>query len=121
MMEEQGQAAGTPTQTTSPENEEQTSGVATQGDTGGNGSENDVIKLNQSVEIQDVGPCKKHIKVTIQREDIDKILEKKYSELVHDAPVPGFRPGKAPRRLIEKKFQKDVRDRVRGEVLLQSL
>ena len=71
--------------------------------------------------MSDIGPCKKHIKVTIERNDIDKILEKQYSELVVDAQVPGFRPGKAPRKLVEKKFQKDVKDRVRGQILLQSL
>ncbi len=83
--------------------------------------EEELVKLHQLVEMNDIGPCKKHIKVTIERDDIDKILEKQYSELVVDAQVPGFRPGKAPRKLVERKFQKDVRDRVRGQILLQSL
>ena len=83
--------------------------------------ESENIKLHQTVEMVDIGPCKKHIKVTIDRDDIDKILEKKYSELVVDAQVPGFRPGKAPRKLVERKFHKDVRDRTRGQILLQSL
>ncbi len=87
----------------------------------GEGGEEEAVKLHQTVEMKDIGPCKKHIKVTIERDDIDKILEKQYSELVTDAQVPGFRPGKAPRKLVVKKFQKDVRDRVRGQVLLQSL
>src|SRR5262245_38407107 len=78
-------------------------------------------KLHQTVEMRDVGPCKKHIKVTIDRDDIDKILDKKYSELVDDAQVPGFRPGKAPRKIIERRFHKDVTNQVRGEVLMQSL
>src|SRR4051794_6336029 len=88
--------------------------------TGTEGGEEEAIKLHQTVEMRDIGPCKKHIKVTIERDDIDKILEKQYSELVTDAQVPGFRPGKAPRKLVEKRFHKDVRDRVRGQVLLQS-
>src|SRR5262245_37521070 len=78
-------------------------------------------KLSQQVQIQDIGPCKKHIKVTIDRGDIDKLLDKKYSELVVDANVSGFRPGKAPRKIIERRFKKDVTDQVKGEVLLQSL
>jgi trigger factor len=79
------------------------------------------LKLHQTVEMKDVGPCKKHIKVTVERADIDKLLDKKFSELVTDANVAGFRPGKAPRRIIEKRYQKEVTDQVRGEVLLQSL
>lgn len=78
-------------------------------------------KLKQDVEMRDVGPCKKHIKVTIDRDDIDNLLNDKYSELVVDAPVAGFRPGKAPRKIIEKRFRKDVQDQVRGELLLASL
>jgi trigger factor len=78
-------------------------------------------KLNQAVELADIGPCKKHIKVTIDRGDIDKKLDEKYAELVHDANVPGFRPGKAPRKVVVRKFEKEVKEQVRGQLLLQSL
>src|SRR5262249_2175034 len=56
-----------------------------------------------------------------ERGDIDKLLDKKYTELVGDAQVPGFRPGKAPRRIIERRYKKDVNSQVRGQVLMQSL
>jgi trigger factor len=78
-------------------------------------------KLHQTVEMKDVGPCKKHIKVTVERGDIDKRLNEKFGELVKEANVPGFRPGKAPRSLITRRFQKDVIDQVKGELLLASL
>jgi trigger factor len=78
-------------------------------------------KLKQQVEIKDIGPCKKHIKVTVERDDLDHKLSEKFSELVPDANMPGFRPGKAPRKLVEKHFHKEVGDQVKGEVLLQSL
>ncbi len=78
-------------------------------------------KLHQSVEIHDVGPCKKHIKVTIDRSDIENRLNDKFKELVSDASVPGFRPGKAPRKLIERRFHSEVGDQVKAEVLLASL
>jgi trigger factor len=78
-------------------------------------------KLSQTVDIRDVGPCKKHIKVTVAREAIDERLGEKYSELVADANVAGFRPGKAPRKLVERRFQKEVGDQVKTEVLLASL
>jgi trigger factor len=78
-------------------------------------------KLQQQVEIRDIGPCKKHIKVSIARENIDSRLNEKFSEMMPEAAVPGYRPGKAPRKLIEKKFYKDVSDQLKAEVLLQSL
>jgi trigger factor len=79
------------------------------------------LKLTQTVELKDIGPCKKHIKVEVDRGAIDKLLDEKYSELVTDANVAGFRPGKAPRRIIERRFHKDVTDQVKAQVLLQSL
>jgi trigger factor len=78
-------------------------------------------KLKQTVDIKDIGPCKKHITVTVNRDDIDASFQKKYKELVGDSWIPGFRPGKAPKVIVQRKFKKDVHDQVKGEVLLQSL
>jgi trigger factor len=78
-------------------------------------------RINQEVAIREAGPCRKHIKVTIPREDLDERFNTKFSELVGDANVPGYRPGKAPRKLIEKRFYKDVSEQLRAEVLMQSL
>jgi len=78
-------------------------------------------KLKQIVDITDIGPCKKHIKVAVDRGDIDKLLDEKFSELVKEAVVPGFRPGKAPRKVINRRFHKEVTEQVRGQLLLASL
>src|SRR5215212_9790889 len=86
-----------------------------------NGTEEQPEKLEQTVEMKDVGPCKKHIKVTVARKDIDKRLDEKYAELVGDSIIPGFRPGKAPREIVVRKFKKDVEDQVKAQVLLGSL
>jgi trigger factor len=78
-------------------------------------------KLRQDVQIADAGPCKKHVKVIVNRDDIDGRMKDHFSKLVHESNVTGFRPGKAPRRLIEKRFQKEVGDQVKNEVLMASL
>src|SRR5260370_25093777 len=78
-------------------------------------------KLKQTVELKDIGPCKKHIKVTVDRGDLDKKLQEKFKGLVVDSNVAGFRPGKAPRKIVEKRYHKEVSDQVKAEVLLQSL
>ena len=78
-------------------------------------------KLHQNVEIRDIGPCRKHIKVTIERKDIDERLNEQFKKLVTESVVAGFRPGKAPRRIIEKQFHREVGDQVKNEVLMASL
>ena len=80
-------------------------------------------KLRQDVDIKDAGPCRKHIKVSVNREDIDTRIDEHYSKLILEdhAQVAGFRPGKAPRVIVERRFKKDVHEQVRSEVLMASL
>jgi trigger factor len=80
-------------------------------------------KVPQQVEISDAGPCKKHVKVTVDRSIIDARMDAKFSELVRNSPaqVPGFRPGKTPRKIIERKFFKEVAADVKTEILMASL
>lgn len=78
-------------------------------------------KLNQDVAVEDAGPCKKHVKVTIPREDIEAQYDEAFSEMVETATVPGFRPGHAPRRLIERRYRKEVADQVKASLLMASM
>lgn len=81
------------------------------------------VKLVQAVEITDAGPCKKHIKVTVERKQIDERFNEKFTELVRsDQPqIRGFRPGKAPRKLIERQYGESVSEEVKTQVLMASL
>lgn len=83
--------------------------------------ESEKRKLNQVVAVEDVGPCKKHVKVTVPREDIDAQYDEAFSEMVETATVPGFRPGHAPRRLIERRYRKEVADQVKASLLMASM
>lgn len=78
-------------------------------------------KLNQEVEIKDVGPCKKHIKVSVSAEDIGSRMSEHFKTLVKDSAVAGFRPGKAPRKIVERRFSREIGEQVKNEILLASL
>ena len=78
-------------------------------------------KLDLDVAIENRSACERHLTVTIARDDIDRYFDAEFSELVPKAQVPGFRPGRAPRKLIEARFKKDVADRVKMNLLLDSL
>jgi len=65
------------------------------------------------VNVTDTGVCKKKVTITIPREDVDKKLDERYTELQREALVPGFRPGHAPRRLVEKRFHEAVVEEAR--------
>jgi trigger factor len=78
-------------------------------------------RLDLNVQIKPVSACQRHVTVTIARADIDRYFEKAFSKLVPEAQVPGFRVGRAPRKLVEARFKKDVSQQVRGELLLDSV
>jgi len=81
----------------------------------------DDLQLEQQVEITDKGPCLKHIKVTVPREIINRLLDQKLGELGRTVPVPGFRPGKAPAQLVRRYLEPQALEEIRPTLLLASL
>ncbi|MBS3820482.1 MAG: trigger factor [Phycisphaerae bacterium] len=73
------------------------------------------------VNVEDSGTLKKKITVTVPRERIDAKMDEMFGELSTSAQVPGFRVGRAPRRLLEKRFGKDVREDVRNALIGESI
>lgn len=69
------------------------------------------------VAIAEAGTLRKTVTVTVPRANIDEELEKEYKGLVTDAIVPGFRRGRAPRRLVEKRFGGEVGEQVQTRLL----
>jgi len=78
-------------------------------------------KLDLEIQIDRRGACERHITVSVPREDISRYFDKEFSELMPTAQVPGFRPGRAPRKLVESRFRKDVAEKVKNLLLMDSL
>ena len=77
--------------------------------------------LNLEVQVSSPSDCERHVTVTISREDIERYMNDAYSELMPEANVPGFRVGRAPRKLVESKFKKQIAEQIKGSLLLDSL
>ena len=68
-------------------------------------------------EVDYKGDCAYEVKVTIPVANEAKLSEEVFEELRHEAEVPGFRRGRAPRKLIERRFAKVVRSDVEGRLV----
>ncbi len=79
------------------------------------------IKLDLDVQITDVGPCKKHLKVSIPQTDVERQFKESVGTMAKEAVVPGFRPGHAPRQLVERRFRKQVSGQVKSTLIMASL
>ena len=73
--------------------------------------------LDVEITLIDIGPCAKQIKFNIPAKSIDTRLSDALSALAGEAAVPGFRKGKAPRGLIEKKFGANLLNEARGQIM----
>ena len=55
---------------------------------------------------------KRALKIEIPEEDVDRKFTQAYAELNRHVRVPGFRPGKAPIALLEKRYAKSIEEDV---------
>jgi len=78
-------------------------------------------KLNLDIKVDKPSACERHVTVTIDRQDVDRYFNEQFDELMPKAEVPGFRPGRAPRKLVETRFRKQVGDQVKGSLLMDCM
>ena len=78
-------------------------------------------RLDLKTEIKDVGPCKKHIRVTVAKDAIAGVVSAAVSEYTNKAEIPGFRAGRVPTDLVKKRFKKEIAEQVKQRVLMVSL
>lgn len=69
------------------------------------------------VELTESGPCERTMSVTVQPEAVKLEREKVIAEIRKEAKVKGFRPGKAPRNLIEKTYAGSIREELLQKVV----
>ncbi|MBN1851291.1 MAG: trigger factor [Pirellulales bacterium] len=84
-------------------------------------TEEEKPELSLEVSIDTPSACVRHVTVTISRDDIDRYYENAFSEMMPTATVPGFRVGRAPRKLVEHRYRKEVGDKIKGSLLVDSL
>ena len=74
-----------------------------------------------NTEIEDIDSCKKKIKFNIAYKDYLAKVKKSYRTLARQVKVPGFRPGKAPMSLLEKRFGPNVKKEVMTQLISDRL
>ena len=65
--------------------------------------------LKIDVNVEETSTCQRKVKVSIPREEIDRYHEEAVGDLMPTALLPGFRPGRAPRRLVGSRFKTGYR------------
>ncbi len=71
---------------------------------------------SNKVQIADAGPSLKKISIEIPASVVEDKLKTSMAVLSDQAALPGFRKGKVPKWLVEKKFGKSMRDQAKSEL-----
>jgi trigger factor len=76
--------------------------------------------LKNTVTIEEAGPCKKKLVIEVPEETVKKAADEQYETLRKEALVPGFRKGRVPRRLLEKRFGKETSEQIKLKLLAEA-
>ena len=85
-----------------------------------NQSDTAVAEIPYNIRVEDAGPATKKVYVEVPKEKVAEKIAEQFKELRQGAHIPGFRKGRAPQKLIEKKFSADVKEQVRRTLISES-
>jgi trigger factor len=70
-----------------------------------------------NVTVENLAPCKKLLRVELDAKSVDEVFETITKDFQKQAALPGFRPGKAPRALVLKKYEADIKEEVKRKLI----
>jgi trigger factor len=70
-----------------------------------------------NVTVENLAPCKKLLRVEVDVKTVDAAFDATTKEFQKQAALPGFRPGKAPRAMVLKKYEADIKDEVKRKLI----
>ena len=67
--------------------------------------------------LEDAGPARKKLTITISAETVQKKIDASMGTLQFQSALPGFRKGKAPKGLLERRFGSALREETCNELM----
>ena len=77
----------------------------------------DKSSTEYQTKVEEIAPSTRKVTVEIAEETIKAKLSENFKEIRTKAALPGFRPGHAPQKLVEKRFGSDIRNDVQQQLI----
>lgn len=74
-----------------------------------------------NVVLEEIENCEVVLRVEVPAERVNVELKKITSAFMKEAKLPGFRPGKAPRSMIESKYGEQIKEELRSSLVRETL
>jgi trigger factor len=73
-----------------------------------------MAQLKEAIDVQqeEIAPLRLKLTISVPRDVMSERMDEQFRELKREAAVPGFRKGRAPLRLVEKRFGSEVGDQL---------
>src|SRR6185503_20365275 len=72
------------------------------------------------VEVEDKPESVSTLRIELPPEEVEKEWDAIASSFARFAKIPGYRPGKAPRAVIDKRFRKEIQDELTKKLVSKS-
>ena len=72
------------------------------------------------VNVEDLSSVKKILHIEVPQDVVKREIDNAYKDLKKTAKIKGFRPGKAPRQVLERHYKKDVHADVSSKLIQES-
>jgi trigger factor len=70
-----------------------------------------------NVTVENLAPCKKLLRFDIDVASVDSAFAEAAKQYQKHAALPGFRPGKAPKDMVLKRFEKEIEDEAKRKLM----
>ena len=70
-----------------------------------------------NVSVENLAPCKKLVRVELDVAAVDAAFDAITKGIQKQANLPGFRPGKAPRDMVVKKYDAEIKDETKRKLI----
>ncbi len=72
------------------------------------------------VTVADSGPCRRTLTIVIPAEEVQSHIDEVYKSASNQVNIKGFRPGKVPRKVLEKKFGDEILSEAKESLINRS-
>jgi trigger factor len=69
------------------------------------------------VQVAETGPCSRTVTITVPPARIKEHVDEVYASAARQARIPGFRPGKVPRKMLERKFGTGILQEAKQQIV----
>jgi len=73
-----------------------------------------------NVTVETLAPCKRLVRVEVEPEKVEAVFEEITRDFQREARLPGFRPGKAPKDMVAKRFESEIQDEAKRKLISDS-